>query len=105
MLIWKIQNQNVKMIFDNLVNVKLWEFNFYGEHWYVVEKLFAMATSFPLRTFKFECEMEKLWTLYNISSYDIEFYTLIFNVNIIKHNFESSHSTLMLPWTNLWIEP
>jgi hypothetical protein len=77
--IWKVKNQNVKNIFDHLVHVNWWETNFYGGNWYVVEKVFAMATSLPLRTFKFEYEMEKLWTFYNISSYDIEFYTLAFN--------------------------
>jgi hypothetical protein len=77
--IWKVKNQNVKMIFDNLVNVNWWGIIFYGGNWYVVEKVFAMATRLPLKTFKFECEMEKLWIVDNIFSYDIEFYTLIFN--------------------------
>jgi hypothetical protein len=64
--IWKVKNQNVKMIFDNIVHVNWWEINFYGGNWYEVEKVFAMATHLPLRTFKFECEMEKLWILANI---------------------------------------
>lgn len=77
MSIWKVKNQNVKMIFDHLTHVNCWEIHFYGRNWYVVEKVFAMPTSLPFKTFKFECEMEKLWTFDIISSYDIEFYTLI----------------------------
>jgi hypothetical protein len=62
-------------------HVNWWEIKFYGGKWYVVEKVFAMATHLPLRTFKFESKMEnlKLWILDNIFSHDIEFYTLMFD--------------------------